>query len=192
MIAADGDKERLRRTLRGRLKDLSPPAIARASDAVVERLRTESVVREPGLIGAYFPVAWEIDLRALWQQAPAGGPGFALPRWNAQGAHYEYARWLPGAELVEGPYRILEPSGRCPVVRGEDLDLVLVPGLAFSRDGGRLGRGKGFYDRLLNGMDVMVCGICHDLQLVDAVPMDSWDRSMAMIVTSSETVRVAR
>jgi 5,10-methenyltetrahydrofolate synthetase len=80
-----------------------------------------------------------------------------------------------------------EPVETSEVVDPHDVDVVLVPGLAFDRDGGRLGRGMGYYDRLLARLPkgVTVVGITVDDAVVDAVPMDESDRSVGWLATES-------
>lgn len=86
---------------------------------------------------------------------------------------------------VRGKYLIPEPVGE----RFEDyaaIDLIIVPGMAFDRDGHRLGRGKGYYDRLLSHHDLRSkkkIGLCFDFQCVDTVPCDSHDVVMDDIMT---------
>jgi len=73
----------------------------------------------------------------------------------------------------------------------DTIDLILVPGLAFSRDRHRLGRGGGFFDKLLGGRAAQAfkLGICFSFQVVDAMPTESHDVVMNAIVTESETLR---
>ena len=86
-------------------------------------------------------------------------------------------REFTGVEnLVEGTsFSIPEPDFDTEEIEIRDIDLVIVPGVAFDLGGGRLGRGKGFYDKLLAGADVYKIGICFDFQLVDEIPRDEHD-----------------
>ena len=67
-----------------------------------------------------------------------------------------------------------------------EIDLTIVPGVAFDRQHNRLGRGKGFYDRLLSTLDVPKIGICYDFQLKDQIPAEPFDRKMDLIITEKE------
>ena len=67
-----------------------------------------------------------------------------------------------------------------------EIDLIIVPGVAFDRQHNRLGRGKGFYDRLLSTLDVPKIGICYDFQLKDQIPAEPFDRKMDLIITEKE------
>ena len=69
-----------------------------------------------------------------------------------------------------------------------EIDLIIVPGVAFDRQLNRMGRGKGYYDRLLSTLQAPKIGICFDFQLQDTVPTESFDKKMDMIITEKEIV----
>ncbi len=89
--------------------------------------------------------------------------------------------------LQVGPLGILQPAPCHPVPVGE-VDLWIVPGVGFGRDGGRLGRGGGFYDRLLARTDGIVIGLAFDFQVLDRVPTEPQDRFVDYVITESETI----
>lgn len=99
--------------------------------------------------------------------------------------------WLEDfAELVPGMWGILEPPKQRwgelgKEVAPEQLDCVMVPGVAFDRNGGRLGNGAGYYDRLLKGVraDAVLIGVCFESQLVEQVAMDAHDVAMDIVMT---------
>jgi len=94
--------------------------------------------------------------------------------------------------LQPGPWKLLEPDpAQCPVVPPQDIDLLVIPGMAFTRTGGRLGRGGGFYDRFLTGVHprAVKVGVCFGIQLVDAVPLEAHDHEVDWVVTESDVVR---
>ncbi|MDI1279293.1 5-formyltetrahydrofolate cyclo-ligase [Methylobacter sp.] len=99
--------------------------------------------------------------------------------------------WLEDfAELVPGMWGILEPPKQRwgelgKEVAPEQLDCVMVPGVAFDRNGGRLGNGAGYYDRLLESVraDAVLIGVCFDSQLVEQVAMDAHDVAMDIVMT---------
>jgi 5-formyltetrahydrofolate cyclo-ligase len=96
---------------------------------------------------------------------------------------------LDAAQLRRGPFGILEPRSRT-AVRPEEIDFIVVPGLAFDRQGGRLGFGKGYYDRFLSQVPAAtsVCGVAFGLQIVPYVPQLSHDFCMSWIVTEQEII----
>ena len=85
--------------------------------------------------------------------------------------------------LVEGPFGIWEPRKDCPEILVRELDLIIVPGVAFDKEKNRLGRGKGFYDRLLSSLSVPKIGICFGFQLFPRIPVEPLDKKMDYIIT---------
>ena len=92
-------------------------------------------------------------------------------------------------ELHKGAYGILEPSTKRPVAEN-DIDVIIVPGLAFDRRGGRMGFGAGYYDRLLIKTNAVKIGLCYDFQLMDSVPSEEHDVPMDYIITEKEIVEI--
>ena len=116
--------------------------------------------------------------------ALAQGKTVALPRFESGCNQYAAVQVTNvGADLVAGRYGILEPAGHCPPLNVKALDFALVPGVAFASDGCRLGRGKGYYDRLLAGVEGWKCGIGYDFQLVAEVPADDRDVRLDSLLT---------
>lgn len=91
--------------------------------------------------------------------------------------------------LHKGTYGILEPSIFKNAVK-DNIDIILVPGLAFDREGGRMGFGKGYYDRLLENIRAVKIGLCYDFQLFSSIPKDKHDVPMNYIITEKEIIKV--
>lgn len=99
------------------------------------------------------------------------------------------------SELVEGAYKILEPRAELrslpsKVIQPAELDLVMVPGTAFDPHGGRMGQGKGYYDRLLatSRSDAPLVGMAFDCQVFDEIPVAAHDVFMDLVLTESRTL----
>jgi len=98
------------------------------------------------------------------------------------------------SELVEGAYKILEPKPELrslpnKIIQPTELDLVMVPGTAFDEHGGRMGQGKGYYDRLLSTarLDAPLVGMAFDCQIFDEIPVAEHDVYMDLVITESHT-----
>jgi len=103
------------------------------------------------------------------------------------------------SELQPGAFGILEPSAKQRerpdrAGRAGDLEVVVVPGIAFDRAGRRLGQGKGYYDRLLSNVSdtCVLVGLAFDIQLVEGVPVEAHDVALDFIVTESEVIETRR
>ena len=93
------------------------------------------------------------------------------------------------AHLSPGSFGILEPATGSLFTDYDRIDLAVVPGMAFDRKGNRLGRGKGFYDRLLPLLKAPKAGICFPFQLVEAVPVEPFDTPMDYVICGSAILR---
>ncbi len=88
-----------------------------------------------------------------------------------------------------GRFGIPEPADGLEAADKGDIGIVLVPGVCFDPDGGRLGRGKGYYDRFLEGLGAVKAGLCFEGQLFKSVPLERHDVRMDIIVTQSRIIR---
>jgi 5-formyltetrahydrofolate cyclo-ligase len=126
----------------------------------------------------------EPDLLPLLRALANEGREVFLPRWNVTSQRYEPAKMPADGNLVAGPFGVFEPPLPTPAVSHEPLDLILVPGLAFDADGRRLGRGRGFYDRILaQSGPARRWGVAFDLQIVEVVPCEMHDVKLDRIAT---------
>ena len=172
------DKAVLRTSQKLLRKHRAPEMRSLASEQICQHL----VVRlneEPRLsIGAFMAVRGEVDLNGILSRLP--GHDWYLPKVITRDAPLGFGAWDP-ASLEAGAYGILEPKG--PFKRAEALDMVLVPGLAFTRQGHRLGMGGGFYDRTLNGYGGKVIGVAYEEEVLETLPWGELDRMMDDLVT---------
>jgi 5-formyltetrahydrofolate cyclo-ligase len=94
-------------------------------------------------------------------------------------------------ELSLGSYGILEPrTEKIRKTNVEDIDLIIVPGVAFDEKGNRLGHGKGFYDRLLKKTKATVIGLAFEFQILENIPTDKNDVPVDMIITEKRIIRI--
>lgn len=112
-----------------------------------------------------------------------------LPRFRSSDRAYEFAEVRDlGHDLRVGEYGLMEPAAECPALTNKQLDLVLVPGLAFDPNGRRLGRGKGYYDRLLPQVTGEFCGVAIDWQVLPEVPAGPHDQRLDCILTPTRWI----
>ncbi len=173
-------KARLRTELLERRQAI-PADVRRRHDEVITGLvRRSRFFREARTVALYVPVRSEVDLMTL---VGVDGKTFVFPR--VTGTDLVFSPADPTSDLAPGTYGIPEPTSSVCVDMGE-VDLVLVPGIAFDRYGHRLGYGKGFYDRLIRcNPGVVFMGVCLEEFLLDSLPVDPWDARVAYVVTQA-------
>jgi 5-formyltetrahydrofolate cyclo-ligase len=178
-------KARLRREVRTTVAALSVQERAEASARLVDRISTWPVFLQARTVLLTASLADEVDLTPLIGRAQALGKRCALPFFNSANQEYGVREWnRPVAELIPGAYGVREPGESCGNVPFPDLDFILVPGVAFTSSGMRLGRGKGYFDRLLQrAASAVTCGIGFDCQMVPSIPSEAHDVAMDFVLT---------
>lgn len=185
----DQSKQQLRATARARVAGLSSEYRAAAAAQVVVSLASRPEWARASSLLLFAPLPDELDVWPLVELALMAGKAVALPAFVSETNNYAARRIVdPVRDIVAGKFGIREPADACVVVSLNQLDLVLVTGVAFDARGGRLGRGKGFYDRLLAGVRGTKCGVAFDEQLVDAVPVGPHDIRLNCILTPTRWI----
>lgn len=151
------------------------------SDVIQEHLIKSPLWPQKGRLGLYAAVKNEVLTHRLFQTALEQGLHVYFPRVEQGLVFYE----VNGPEdLQRGAWAIPEPKIGCePLPDDQKLDLVIVPGVAFTRDGRRIGYGKGFYDRIIADVAMQSLGLGFDFQMVPDFADDSWDRRLDAILT---------
>ena len=177
-------KAALRRQLRERLQSLSAEERSHASAQIRQRLAEQPVWRKARSILLYAPTASEPDLWPLAIEALSLGKSVALLRYLPDRDSYVPCLIRePSGDLQPGRFGIPEPAAHCPKFELKQLDLALVPGIGFTLDGGRLGRGKGYYDRLLAEVPGFKCGVAFNCQVAAEFPLEPHDVRLNCILT---------
>jgi 5-formyltetrahydrofolate cyclo-ligase len=181
-------KSELRAQMRAALADVSPTVRMAASIEVCDRLKPQ--IPSAHTILFYAPLADELDVWPLMEESIALGTICALPFFDAEKNIYG-ARKIekPASEIITGKFGVREPSSNCVEIPLEKFNLVLVPGMAFDLRGNRLGRGRGFYDRLLLDVSGLKCGVCYDGQLLPGIPVETHDAKVNFILTPSKLLK---
>ncbi len=162
----------------------TPDERAQASRELCRRVEERPVWQHAHAVMLFASMTGEPDVWPLIHRALAAGKNVILPRFVARDRIYEACRIADlQADLRSGHFGILEPQPACPVFALNRLDLVLVPGVGFTRSGWRLGRGKGYYDRLLASVRGLKCGIAFDWQVVGELPAEPHDIRLNCILT---------
>ncbi len=185
-------KEELRREARRLLRALPPEERAAADAKIARRVWTVPEVAQAGTLLLFADLPEEVSTDAVAAQALARGVRLLYPRILPETRTLTLHVVHSVEELRGGPYGIREPDAdRHDEVPAEEVEAALVPGLAWDRAGGRLGRGAGYYDRLFahEAWRGFRCGIFFALQEVERVPAEPWDVPLQAVVTEREVWR---
>lgn len=189
----DRAKRQLRLQTRTRLAEVRPADAGRWSLDICRALAVLPEFRRASTVMAFLAISGEPDLAVICDEAIDTGKRLCLPRvdWESRTM---VAALVGGGEggLIAGRHGLREPGPEAPVIPPGQVDLVLVPGLAFDESGRRLGRGAGYYDRFLAALSVAPIGVAFELQLVPEVPAAAHDVPMSAIVTERRVIRVQK
>lgn len=176
-------KRRLRADVLARLASLPPARRALEEELVTAAIQGTPEWAAAGLALLYRNLPGEFSTVGLANAAWRQGKRVAMPRVAGPGVLvlHEVRAWT---DLRPGSFGIHEPVATLPTVQPEDVDLAIVPGVAWTKDGERLGRGGGFYDRLLPRLKA-AWGVGFDPQLLDEVPTEEHDQKVAKVWTAS-------
>ena len=170
-----------KRQHQSQLADLSATVVERLKARLTSCPLTLASCPSPHTIMAYWPLPDEVDLRRLLDQWVSEGHTVLLPKVQDDDTMTLH-RYTSRTDLVEGAFHIMEPVGE-PFTDYEQIDVALVPGMAFDAAGHRLGRGRGYYDRFLAAHpSIYTIGVCFPFQRVANVPSEVHDVVMNEMV----------
>ena len=174
-------KSELRRLMRQRKVQFTQQQLCELSLPIVSRIRP--LIADVQTIVAYYSLPDEVYTHEFIDELIAQGKRVYLPHVVSDDDMVLCS--YSGAEsMKEGAFGIMEPVGR-EMLGDENIDVMLVPGMAFDACGNRLGRGKGYYDRFLSSLSTprpKLLGVCFDFQKVDVVPTESCDIPVDVVV----------
>jgi 5-formyltetrahydrofolate cyclo-ligase len=180
------DKHMARQELLAARAALSPEQVWADSALICQHLSDWPPFRQARTVLAYLAFGNEVSLEALLNGYP--DKVWALPRTLRDGVLAVH-RYQPG-RLVRHRWGMLEPAADAPLVPLGEIDLALVPGVGFDQQGGRLGFGSGYYDRLLPRLTCLKVGIAHQISCLPLVPSDAHDCRMDWLARPEGLVRV--
>lgn len=178
------DKKEIRKLIANRKRQYAESELRSLSLAIVSELHKSARVEDAGTILLYYSINGEVDTHDLLEQLYQEGKTILLPRVKDE-SNMDLVLYT-GKDCLKtaGAFHILEPQGE-PYTLFNSIDLAIIPGIAFTKDGKRMGRGRGYYDRLLPKLvNAYKIGLCFPFQLLEDIPTDSHDVRMDEVVTS--------
>ena len=190
-VGNSAGKAALRERMQRERAALKPAWVAEHSVAVAAQVAASAPFRQARAVALYLAMPGEVATDGLLARCRSEGRRVCVPV-RIPGAGYDFA-WLDeGERMTAGPWGIGQPAAPRRLGPDDALDLVLAPGLAFDRRGGRVGHGRGFYDSLCArdcARGAVRMGVAFDFQVTDeGVPMEAHDARMHAVATESGIV----
>jgi 5-formyltetrahydrofolate cyclo-ligase len=190
MEATAQKKVALREQMRVRLAGLNATDVRAKSAAIWERLSVLGEFTSATMLLVYVSTGNEVDTHGLIRQLLAMGRHVCVPRFDPAAQRYVACGLRDfDADLATGKFGILEPRPEAICPAADQVGAAVVPGLAFDETGHRLGRGMGYFDRLLQEVQGTRIAMAFDFQLLDEVPAEAHDARMDCVVTETRVVK---
>jgi len=186
-------KKDLRLQFKQRRDRLSSEEILACSQKVFSNLKDLANFKNASCVHTF--VAWrsEVNTHKLIDEMLESGKKVVVPLIEIGSVNLRHFAIQNFSDLKIGSYGILEPNIETTIeTKISELDIVLVPGLAFDKTGHRLGYGGGYYDRFLKDISVPKIGLAYDFQLVDCLPVRPDDREVDLVVTDRRLLEYRR
>lgn len=182
-------KKKLREKIRAQIRAFSPEEKARSDARIFRAVLSLPLYQRAKVIFVYMSLDWEIDTRALIQDALIEGKTVAVPKC-LPGGRMEVYRLKDFHQLKAQMLRILEPEEGADKIAEERLELALIPCLSCTKDGIRLGQGGGYYDRFLAGKKrLFKLALCRESLLSKNLPCEEHDVRMDAVLTETAFLR---
>ncbi len=178
-------KVQIRSKILLRLKTQKEEDRNRKSKFILNKLLRNKAFRKAKIVMFYIAFGGEVNTAEMIREAQKIGKVICVPMCSKDKEIMQPAILENHAKLKLGPYGVREPATE-NLLKPEDLDLVIVPGLAFDKKGNRLGRGKGYYDRFLSRLSNKThsIGMAFDFQILPLVPTTRHDVSVKKVIFS--------
>lgn len=182
-------KSYLRSEIKPILSSMSSEMISRKSKKIMKNLEALDEFRNANSLMIYMPIAYEVDTSYILEKYSMSKTIF-IPRVCTR-AIIEITQYQDGRRLQKNAWGILEDTKSPAFTALENIDLIIVPGLAFDCDGNRLGRGMGCYDRFLRHADsACKVGLAFTAQIIKSVPTEDHDVRMDKIVSEDQVLTI--
>ena len=175
------NKSEIRDEIKSKRKSLEPAESGRISRAVCRKISSLGVWKKAKTAAVYIPLPGEVDIWPLINEGLSTGKIILAPFILPETGKALFSRFHDKKELKPGPFGLLQPEGG-EIHSRDVIDVIIVPGLAFSPDGSRIGFGKGYYDRILDGFRGESIAPAFEFQMYDDLPVSSHDIPVDYVV----------
>ena len=193
-MAIFNDKKILRKEILAKRKNINTVEKEEKDRKILEKFYESKYYIEAKNIFIYISYDSEINTKGIINKALMDNKKIYVPRTEFKTRLMDAVKITSLDNLIESEYGILEPSAEKPHIDPNGLDLIVVPGVAFDRNGGRMGYGAGFYDRYFekisndNMKKVIKLALAYDFQILEKIPMNEQDVPVNYIITESKFI----
>lgn len=178
-------KNRIRNEMKAKRRFMEKTEVVEKSQRAAEIFLNSEIYRSAKMIMLYMPLGNEADTSEIIKKAFADGKSLVLPVTEEATGKITPVAFEENAVFLKGGFSVAEPKNSVEVKKSE-IDVVLVPGIAFDKKGARVGFGKGCYDMFLADSRAKKVGFCYEFQICEEIPADEYDVKMDFLLTETE------
>ena len=182
-------KSEIRKKVLGLRKAMKKEEVNSLSAVMQNKFLESDIYKNAKCMMLYMPLGNEADTLKIINSAFKDGKKIVLPVTNQESGIITPCYADENTEFITGGFSVSEPKN-AEIADFSDIELVVVPGVAFDKKGKRIGFGKGCYDRFLNNTKATKVGFCYSFQLVDEIPSEMHDVSMDYIISENGIIEV--
>lgn len=177
-------KQWLRKKMKEKLQDVTEEMVAEKSAQITKKILQHVTWQKAKTIGITLPIQKEVNTYPLIEEGWMNGKTMAIPKVEPKKRTMHFYKINDFTNLETNRYGIFEPmEGEGAIVSRTEIDLLIIPCLAFDNKCYRLGYGGGYYDRFLVDYYGIACGVAFECQKITTIPIDHYDIPLNMIVT---------
>jgi 5-formyltetrahydrofolate cyclo-ligase len=182
------EKRMLRKEMLNKLKMQGEEGTKQKSAQIRSSLFGQKEWVDAKVIGTTISLTYEVDTRVIIEEAWGQGKVVVVPKCNPKTREMTFYRITSFDEVEESYSNLLEPIVEKTIAyMAREIDLLILPGVAFTRDGWRLGYGGGYYDRYLSAFFGKHVALAYECQMVKKMPINSYDKKMMKVITEENT-----
>ncbi len=187
-------KNDLRSFLRKKIIEIPAAGKIQESSKIADRLFALPEWKNNNLVFAFLSMEQEVQTEVILKKIQEEGKTLALPRMHGETIAFHMVSSLDTSILDMHPFGVQEPKASLPVAIPSEANhaLIVTPGLGFTSDGRRIGRGKGYYDRYIGKyrkyLDIVA--VAFDCQMVQSIPTEIFDEPVPVLITPSRVFRI--
>lgn len=179
-------KKDLRELIYSRRHEMDDEIKKQWDATILHKILKSEFYKNAEVIFTYVSFQGEVDTIKIIETALSEGKTLCVPKVISKKEGMEAYKITSLADLERSSYGILEPKDESQLISPLDIDLLIMPGVAFDKNNGRIGYGGGFYDRYLKRIDpgAHKIALAYDFQIFDEIPMDEFDERVDFIITN--------
>lgn len=181
-------KAEIRAVYKEKRSSIRTDEVLQKSKIIQDAFLASDIYKNAKQIMLYMPIKNEVLTDSIIHSAKLSGKKLIFPVTDRKTFEITPVLWDGESEFLEGAFSVNEPA----FAKTADIkktDVIIVPGLAFDKSGGRIGFGKGCYDRLLAGKSAIKVGFCYNFQIADKIPTDANDIKMTYLLCESGWIK---